>query len=408
MNAPILSTGKLAVGYGSTTVLEGMDLDFYPGEFVSLLGPDGAGKTTLLRSLSRHLPVLAGDIRLGGRSLNGMPAPELTRRLSVVLTHKNIPPLFQVYEFVAMGRYPYTTWTGRLSADDDAAVSEALALVRAKDLAFRDLDTLSDGERQKVFIARALVQNPRIILLDEPSVHLDTEHRMEIMAILRRLCVKKGITVIASLCDLDVAARVSDRVALIQGKTISAFGRPEEVLDRQTVSGFHEFSGTGINTLLGKIGIKGKAGTEKVYVVGGMGSGTTLYRLLAKQGYEVTTGILMENDIDCVVARSVGAVCHVQADPSQVSHMLTFDAMAALESCDLVLDTGFRATALNRTNLELLDRALALNKTVFAMDRGEPRLGYKSRPDLVWLGDRETLLVDMMARQLKSKPEKTA
>jgi len=405
-NSPILSCRNLIVGYGKTRVLKDLNLDFFPGEFVSLLGPNGVGKTTLLRTLSRHLPLLAGKICLKGTDLNTISSQNLASTMSVVLTQKIVPPLFQVYEFVAMGRYPHTSWTGRLDREDDAAVSRALALVRAQDLMFRDLDTLSDGEKQKVFIARALAQEPSIILLDEPTIHLDLKHRMEIMAILQELCREKKICVVASLHDLEVAAKVSDRVALIREKSVWAFGPPEDVLNQASVSELYDFSNACFCPMLGNIEIQSRADHARVFVVGGMGSGTVLYRLLAKRGYDIVTGVLMKNDIDHVVASSLGAWCLTQTDPAQVSPKLVSTAMDALESCDLVVDTGFKTNLLNQANLELLDRALVLGKPVFAMDCGQGRKGYKTRPDQVWSADRETGLVDLMEVKLQSQKRK--
>ena len=405
-NSPILSCRNLIVGYGKTRVLKDLNLDFFPGEFVSLLGPNGVGKTTLLRTLSRHLPLLAGKICLKGSNFNTISSRKLASAMSVVLTQKIVPPLFQVYEFVALGRYPHTSWTGHLGREDDAAVTRALSLVQAQDLMFRDLDTLSDGEKQKVFIARALAQDPAVILLDEPTIHLDLKHKMEIMAILRQLCREKKICVVASLHDLEVAAKVSDRVALIREKSVCAFGPPEDVLNQDSVSELYDFSNACFCQMLGNIEIQTRADHARVFVVGGMGSGAVLYRLLAKRGYDIVTGVLMENDIDHVVASSLGARCLTQTDPVQVSPKLVSTAMDALESCDLVVDTGFKTNALNQLNLKLLDRALVLEKPIFAMDCGQGRKGFKTRPNQFWSADRETGLVDLMEVKLQSQKRK--
>ncbi|PIE61178.1 MAG: ABC transporter [Desulfobacterales bacterium] len=396
---PILSCQNLSVGYGSTRILEGLNLKFYPGEFVSLLGPNGVGKTTLLRTLARLQRALEGRIFLKEMALAKMPSAKLARIMSVVLSVKHVPPLFQVHEFVAMGRYPYTVWTGRLTQDDDRAVADSLEMVGAQDLTFRDIDTLSDGEKQKIFIARALAQAPEVMLLDEPTAHLDLKHRMDIMTILQRLCREKGITVVASLHDLAVAARVSDRVALVRDRHIQAFGPPEDVLDQDTVADLYEFGRAAFNPMLGNIEIQGRGDAARVFVVGGMASAATFYRLLAKRGYDLVTGILMANDIDTAVAKSLGAFCLIQEDPMALSQALREHAMAALDTCDLVVDTGFSVCDLNRFNLDLLDYALAQGKPVFALDRGQKRPIYKLNPDTVYMADRETRLAALMDRR---------
>ncbi|MCK5101040.1 MAG: ABC transporter ATP-binding protein [Desulfobacteraceae bacterium] len=370
---PVLSTQNLYVGYGKKQVVKEINLEFFPGEFVSLLGPNGAGKTTLLRTLSRHLPPLEGSITLNGQNLSWIKSSDLAKIMSVVLTQKVAPPLLQVYDFVAMGRYPHTSWTGNLNKEDDIVVLQALNLVHAQDLMFRDISTLSDGERQKVLIARALAQEPNIILLDEPTMHLDLKHRMEVMSILHDLCREKGICVVASLHDIEVAAKVSDRVALIKDDAIIAFGTPEDILMDDTVSKLYDFSNASFNRLLGNIEIKTKADKAKVFVIGGMGSASVLYRLLSKKGYEVATGVLLKNDIDYFVAKALGIQCLVQDTLDVISMESVEQASKIMEQCDFVIDAGFEAAGLNMANLELLAKAITLKKTVFCMNSCEER-----------------------------------
>lgn len=374
---PVLSTINLCVGYGKKQVVRDIDLQFFPGEFVSLLGPNGAGKTTLLRTLSRHLPLLDGSILLNGRNLSGIQSSDLARIMSVVLTQKVAPPLFLVYDFVAMGRYPHTRWTGNLNSKDDKIIIQALNLVRAGDLMFRDISTLSDGERQKVLIARALAQEPAIILLDEPTMHLDMKHRMEVMSILHDLCREKGICVVASLHDLEVAARVSDRVVLVKDEAIIASGPPEDILKDDTVSELYDFSNACFNRILGNIEIRTKPNRAKVFVVGGMGSASVLYRLLSKKGYEIATGVLLKNDIDCFVAKALGIQCFVQNNMEAISMANVREAAKTLEQCDFVIDAGFETAGLNKSNLELLTTAITLKKKIFCMNNGEERKIFK-------------------------------
>ena len=282
-NIPVMATRNLAVGYPKKEVLTSVNLDFHAGEFISLLGPNGVGKSTLLRTLSNLLPRLTGDIFVAGKALEAYTPDALAKTMSVVLTHKSVPPLCQVYDFVATGRYPHTTWTGRLSEKDDAVIQEAISLVHAQDLIMRDMMTLSDGERQKALIARALAQEPDIILLDEPTMHLDLKHRMEVMSILKDMCRAKGICVVASLHDIEVASRVSDRVVLIRKGAIRGFGPPEDVLEEGTVESLYDFSDARFSRLLGSIEFSNRTEKERVFVVGGMGSASVLYRLLSKK-----------------------------------------------------------------------------------------------------------------------------
>jgi len=398
----ILSTRDLSVGYPKKIILKGVDLEFKKGEFISLLGPNGAGKTTLLRTLSKHLKTLGGAVLIANQDLKAIPQDKLAKTMSVVLTEKVNPPLLKVYGFVAMGRYPHTSWSGRLEQRDDGVILEAISMVNAGDLVFRDLSTLSDGERQKVLVARALAQEPDIILLDEPTMHLDLKHRMEVMSILQRLCRDKGICVVASLHDVDIAAKISDRVALVKKGMIQAFGPPENVLQEDTVAKLYDFNNASFNRLLGTIEMKNHGKKSRVFVVGGMGSASVLYRLLAKKEYEIVTGMLHRNDIDFHVADSLGAHCIVQPDIDTFSSEINESAREEMGRCHWVIDTGFNLEKINQDNITLLKDALALGKPVFSLRNGQSRECFTDvEYDQINFFDDECLLVDQADQNFK-------
>jgi iron complex transport system ATP-binding protein len=366
---PILSCRKLAVGYNDKTVLADLNLSFAPGQFVSLLGPNGAGKTTLLRTLSRHLTPLYGSIAIQGRPLEEISPMELARFMAVVLTEKVTPPLFTVFEFVALGRYPHTDFLGRMAPHDYETVEKALASVNAKDLARRAFSDLSDGERQKALVARALAQEPRLLLLDEPTLHLDLKHRMEVMTILRNLCHSQGITVVASLHDVDVAAKVSDQVALIKKGGMTAWGIPETVLSGPVVADLYDFSDARFSTRLGGIEFSGNDRQGRVFVLAGAGAGALVYRMLAKRGFGISTGLLYTNDVDYYVARSLGADCITQPPMTVVDKKALARAAKQMDACALVIDCGPNDDdgPMSQGNLELLQTALKKGKSVLSL-----------------------------------------
>jgi iron complex transport system ATP-binding protein len=368
-HTPLLACRDLTVGYEGKAVLSGLNLVFKAGEFVSLLGPNGAGKTTLLRTLSRHLAPIAGEIAVAGLALTALSATELARVMAVVLTDKVAPPLFSVAEFVALGRYPYTDFLGRLGADDRRVVDRSLAAVNAHHLARRTFTDLSDGERQKALVARALAQQPRILLLDEPTLHLDLKHRVEVMGILRDLCRNAGITVVASLHDVDVAAKVSDRVALVKAGGLAAWGTPETVLTGESVADLYEFhqAGASFSNQLGSIELRGDGRRGRAFVVAGMGSGAQVLRLLAKRGFAISTGVLHTNDLDFHVARSLGAECLSQPPMETVGADTLAAARTSLDGCDLVIDCGFEVGGLNQGNLTLLESAAQSGKPIYSL-----------------------------------------
>ena len=340
MSQAILRCSGLSVGY-QKPVLANVDLDFGRGQFIALLGPNGAGKTTLLRTLSRHLKPLAGKIEILGQDLHSMSALDLARAVAVCLTDNAKPPLLSVAEFVALGRYPHTGFMGRLSSHDTAVVDRALTSVAAGDLAGRLVEELSDGERQKVVLARALAQEPKLMLLDEPTAHLDLKHRIEVMGILRNLCRDSGLTVVASLHDIDIAAKVADRVVLVQQGGISDFGLPEAVLTSDKVGQLYGLEAADFDGHLGGIEFHGDGRSGKVFVIAGGGSGATLFRLLSKKGLAIETGVLADGDLDSYVAAALGANSFVRSACALDDAGLAIDdALAALRGCDLVVDGG--------------------------------------------------------------------
>jgi len=363
----ILSCRGLCVGYNGRPVLEDIDLDFGAGRFISLLGPNGAGKTTLLRTLSRHLEPVRGDILVSGRPLAALRQDELARIMAVVLTDRVAPPLFSAFQFAALGRYPHTGFLGRLGDRDRRVVHRALAAVRADDLAGRDFASLSDGERQKVLVARALAQEPRILLLDEPTSHLDLKHRLEVMAILRDLCRSRGITVVASLHDVDIAARVSDTVVLVRDSGITAVGSPEDVLTGDAVARLYDFDAACFSHRLGAIELRAGTSGKRIFVVAGGGSGAPLYRMLARRGHGIATGVLMDNDLDCFVAAGLDAQSVCQPLAGRIGEERLAEAMRLLEECPMVIDAGFCLQGPYRDNLRLLAHAAQRDLPVLSL-----------------------------------------
>ena len=187
---PILRSQSLSIGYPGHTVAADLNLHLTQGRLVCLLGPNGAGKSTLLRTLCAMQPPLAGQVLLNGVDIHTISSRELARLLSVVLTDRVQVGLLSAYELVSLGRYPYTGWNGRLSAEDHRIIRQSIEATGAQDLAARPVDELSDGERQKVLMARALAQQPKLLVLDEVTAFLDLPRRVDIMRTLRRLALR--------------------------------------------------------------------------------------------------------------------------------------------------------------------------------------------------------------------------
>ena len=236
----ILHTKDLAVGYDGRVVVKDLTFSLRPGEILTLIGPNGAGKSTILKTLARRLAPVAGTVLLDGKMLPAMAENELAKRLSIVTTERVRAELMSSREVVATGRYPYTGRLGILSEHDRAVVREAMALTHVTELQDAPFEQISDGQRQRVMLARALCQEPEVLLLDEPTSFLDVRYKVEFLTTLKTLAREKRIAVVMSLHELDCAARVSDTVLCVRGGAVDRVGRPEEI-----------FSGAYIEALYG-------------------------------------------------------------------------------------------------------------------------------------------------------------
>jgi iron complex transport system ATP-binding protein len=225
----ILELRDVGIAYRGVTVLDGVHFTVQRGEIVGLVGPNGAGKTSLLRAMSGVIVPAAGEVRIEGQDIRKIPRASLARRIAVVPQDAGAGFAFTVLEIVLMGRHPHCD--GRYFDDhrDIARARRALAQTGALHLARRTADRLSGGERQRVLIARALAQEPGILLLDEPTAHLDLRHQVELAALVRRLS-ESGTTTVLVSHDLNLASEVCDRILLLAKGRVAACGIPQEVL----------------------------------------------------------------------------------------------------------------------------------------------------------------------------------
>lgn len=233
----MLKLDALAVGYSGTrgSVLRDISLEVTPGGFVCVLGRNGVGKSTLMRTIAGLQPALNGSASLQGQDIASLSAAERARQIAVVLTERAGSAGLTVEEVIGFGRMPYTRWNGVLSAADADVISEALRLSGAHALAGRLFDDLSDGERQRVMIARAIAQQPRLMVLDEITAFLDLPGRVEVMSLLRRQARQSGSIVLLSSHDLDLSLQLADRLWLLDGSGQVLAGTADELVDRGVI-----------------------------------------------------------------------------------------------------------------------------------------------------------------------------
>ena len=222
-------TSQLTVGYDGKPLIRDITIGIARGEIVTLIGPNGAGKSTILKSITRQLKAIGGTVALDGQNLSGLSHKELATRMAVVLTQRMKPELMTCRDIVATGRYPYTGHLGVLRPEDKAIVEQSLRETDALDFADRPFQSISDGQRQRVLLARALCQQPELIVLDEPTSFLDIRYKLELLTILKRMVREEHLAVLMSLHELDLAARVSDTVVCVAGDRIDRVGPPSEI-----------------------------------------------------------------------------------------------------------------------------------------------------------------------------------
>ena len=333
MTALALETRDLAIGYrrrtkGDIRLAHGLNLNLQRGKLVGLLGSNGVGKSTLLRTLAGMHTPLAGRVLLAGQDLSTLKPLALARRLSIVLTLAPQPGLMNGYALVALGRHPHSNWLGRLSADDHTTVAWAIDAVGADDLADMPLAELSDGQRQKLMIARALAQEADIMLLDEPTAYLDLPRRVETMQLLRQLARSAERAILISTHDLDLALRSCDQLWLMSGAGIIS-GAPEDLVLNGRLGETFNAAGITFDKRIGSFVLDPAQG-PRVSVIGEGDAVLWLRRALERSGYMVSNEAA---DVE-VAHRSNGAAetWDLRANGHASAHSSIQAVLEALES----------------------------------------------------------------------------
>ena len=229
MNPFYVHTQNMTVGYDGVPLIRDIEIGVRRGEILTLIGPNGSGKSTILKSIIRQLKLLAGTVVLDGRSMAQLKEGDIARRMAIVMTERIKAELMTCYDLVATGRYPYTGRLGLLTQEDHRIVQEALFTVHAQDFADRPSTAISDGQRQRLLLARAIAQEPEVIVLDEPTSFLDIRHKLELLEILKDLVHTRNVAVILSLHELDLAQKISDRVVCVANNAVDRYDTPENV-----------------------------------------------------------------------------------------------------------------------------------------------------------------------------------
>ncbi|MGQ9461650.1 MAG: ABC transporter ATP-binding protein [Candidatus Fervidibacter sp.] len=312
-NSALLSVHGITVAYRAQPILRGVSFDVQRGDLVVVLGPNGTGKTTLLRTIAKVVSPKLGTVLLDGHDISTIPTRELMRTVSVVPQFEGSVFSFTVQDIVAMGRTPHVPPFAPLSQRDWQIVREAMEATDVWELRDRLFTELSGGEQRRVLIAKALAQEPQLLLLDEPTANLDLHYQLEVVELIQRLNKGRGITVLAVLHDLNLAAMLGQRFILMHQGQIYAMGDADEVLTTQNIQQVygvpiivtrHPLNGKPI-ILLSERRILASLGV-KVHVVCGGGTGGEVMAMLVASGCQVTAGALNRGDSDFETAQLLG------------------------------------------------------------------------------------------------------
>lgn len=357
-------TEHMTVGYDGKPLIRDIEIRLKRGEILTLIGPNGAGKSTILKSMVRQLKLVAGTVYLDGEMMHKMSGKEVARKLAVVMTDRIRPEMMTCEDLVATGRYPYTGTLGILSAEDHKKVLDAMKTVHALEFKDRDFTAVSDGQRQRVLLARAICQEPEIIVLDEPTSFLDIKHKLELLSILKRMVKERHTAVLMSLHELDLAQKVSDRVICVKGDCIQKYGNPEEIFSSDYIHDLYEIQSGSYNAAFGCVEMERPGGEPKVFVIGGNGKGIPIYRELQRKGIPFAAGVIHKNDVDYQVAEALAAELIWEEPFEQISREKAERAAEVMKKCDRVICTQEKFGTMNARNRELLALAEKMEKKV--------------------------------------------
>lgn len=352
-----IQTEQMAVGYGSRPLISEIALRVRTGQIVTLIGPNGAGKSTILKSVIGQLPLLGGIVYLDGKEMGAMSASETAKKMAVMMTQKVRPEQMTCRDVVEAGRYPYTGRFGILTQTDRQKVREAMELVHAEDLADREFARISDGQRQRVLLARAIAQEPEILVLDEPTSYLDVSHKLELLALLKELVRSRRIAVLMSLHELDLAERISDYIVCVGQSRIERCGTPEEIFTDQTITELYQIQRGTFCAQTGTVELERPKGRPEIFVIGGGGSAISLYRRLQRENLPFFAGVIAENDVEYPIAQALSAELISTPAFEPIGDAEFARAVEYLKTCRSVFCTVERFGTMNRRNQELKNLA---------------------------------------------------
>lgn len=360
MSEKVLTAKALSVGYGRKVIVDGLDIEVCAGEILTIIGPNGAGKSTVLRSIASQLPLLGGAVRINDTDITAMSLNEIAKKLSVCFTDRISAEKMTCEDIVSTGRYPYTGRLGILSDTDRKTVREAMELTGVTYLADTDIRCISDGQRQTVMLARAIAQEPQVLILDEPTSFLDINNKLRLLSILKELVRSRNIAVVQTLHELDLAQRFSDKILCIANGKADRTGTPEEIFSGSYISELYDISCGSFDNLFGTAEAKRREGEPQIFVIGGGGSGIPVYRRLQRQGIPFAAGVIHENDVEYNAAKSLASVLITEKAFEPIGEESLTKALSVMQKCRQVICCVESFGTMNTGNKTLLEKAVSM------------------------------------------------
>ncbi len=372
-----LNVNGVECRYGSAKILSEVNFEVKPGDFLGILGPNGSGKTTLLKSISRVLKPHGGSILIDKKDIYSLKPIEVAQKMAVVPQDSSVGFDFSVLDVVLMGRNPHLGRFQMETSKDVDIARKAMELTNTWSLAKRSIHELSGGERQRVIIARALAQEPKILLLDEPMTHLDIINQLEIMDLVKSLCVKSGLMVLAVIHDLNMAARYCNIAIMLKAGKVFAVGQVEKVLTSDNIRSVFTVDAIVKKNLVTDslyvipLSPKKPSFVKRectVHVICGAGTGTLIIKALFDEGYLVTAGVLNLEDSDYDTCELLKIPAVIEAPFSPITDRTNALNLEMIENASLVILTAPPFGTGNLRNIEAAIEALKHGIPTYVVD----------------------------------------
>lgn len=369
---------QLVVGYQKKSVVKNINFSLKKGQILTLIGPNGAGKSTILKSIAKQLDPLSGEIFLKNQNQKEYSGQELSQNLAVVFTDKMSTEMMTCRDVVETGRYPYTGHFGILKKEDRSAVEEAIRLVHIEEIAENDFSKISDGQRQRVLLARAICQEPEILILDEPTSFLDIRYKVEFLSILQKLTREKEITVIMSLHELELAERVSDYVLCVKSNHVDKVGTPDEIFSDNYISQLYDLVVGSHDTITGNVELDRPTGNAGTFLITSGKCKKQIFYKLQRENIAFYAGIFMDTDIayhackylakEAVVIAAEDIDWEQGISKNKIVHNRLSYAKKIIDQCDKVIIVGELTGPFKQINDELYKYAKEKKITLQTFD----------------------------------------